>query len=676
MAHSDKKRARERRVSPFAAAAMAGGGMLALAWLLLFLSGREGGLSARRVGGGILLVYLLLLAVLLIVHLATRSRRREAGEQMLAGGLPILRRMPMPVGVFRDDGTVIFANEALQSLSDGKLRPRGRVRLAQVLPEAGVLLSGQEGEAGAREVILFGAPFLATPFRIALRGGEKPLAILFEDRGPILALREEKEACNPVVLSLAIDNLDDILRLTGDTRRLPAAIADVVSRFSEELEGILEEQERDKFLILFTEDKLSSLLAGRFDVLDRLAEVDTGERSPVTITASIGVSGKSGSLAARVAEADAALAGAQQDGGACALVRGDDGSYVKYGGNSKAVQSSSKVRARMAGEQLLSQLESADKLIVMGHATPDYDSFGASVGVAVLARARNLPVYLVTGNANFNIRRAIALLDKIDWLRGRILTPLEAMEKLTPRTLLVTVDTSNPRRFAAPDLAGAAARTVIIDHHRRGEELSPPPVLSYIDPSASSACEMVCEMLEALLPKGFLRAREADLLLAGILLDTKNFTVGAGPRAFGAAQYLKGVGADPARVQENLLSSEMSAMRREASFEQGAALYREGVVISVNRDEKILPSEESIGSRAADYLLTARGVEASFVLFRIGGTVHIKARSRGRVNVQAIMSSIGGGGRFDAAAHAMEDTPLSDAERRVKRAVDAYFGQM
>lgn len=249
----------------------------------------------------------------------------------------------------------------------------------------------------------------------------------------------------------------------------------------------------------------------------------------------------------------------------------------------------------------------------------------------------------------------------------------EAQEKLTSDTLVIVTDVNNPALLAAPSLENCAERVAYVDHHRKTVEFRHPPVLAYIDSNASSASELMSEMLEACLPKGMLSVAEAELLLSGIILDTKNFTVGAGPRTFGAAQYLKSIGANPARVQAELFSPDMDSLRRQSAFESGARFYREGIVIAVNRDEGIGKSEDSIGAKAADHLLTVRGVEASFVLFRIGNTVRVKARSAGRINVQAIMKELGGGGHFEAAAHSMDETALDDAERRLEAAVDAYL---
>lgn len=572
-----KKRVSGGRFSSAVIPAAAGGGLLLLvSETLLFMRGA----SPLQTGITLLVTYVCFLLLLVLLRFFLPGRKKRESEELFisSGGMAVLQRLPSPVAICRENGSLLWVNPALSSLSGGQLRSGAGQNLASSLKEAGALLSGGgDGAAnGARglDVRLYGSAFTAYAYGVSVRG-EKLLAILFESREELLALRAEKKKCNPLVCYIMIDNLDDVLRMSGSgAHRLLAAIGEEMNRFAEELHGILQEVEKDKYLILFSEDRLAGLLAERFAILDRIAAIRTGDKNPVTVTASIGVGRTEGTLSEKEESAQAALNYALQDGGACAMVRGAGRDYVKYGGNLKAVQSSSKVRSRTEGEHLIREIDRSDRVLIMGHKNADYDCFASCIGAARLALSRGVPTYVVLESDNYNISRAIPGVMTVPEMQEIFLDAAEAQEKLTSDTLVIVTDVNNPALLAAPSLENCAERVAYVDHHRKTVEFRHPPVLAYIDSNASSASELMSEMLEACLPKGMLSVAEAELLLSGIILDTKNFTVGAGPRTFGAAQYLKSIGANPARVQAELFSPDMDSLRRQSAFESGAEVLQ------------------------------------------------------------------------------------------------------
>lgn len=657
-----------RRISLAGVIAAVGGVLAILAEALLCRNGAD----PMTTGITILVAYACLLILTLLVRGIYRANHQSEGrEETLGGGIAMLQKLPLPLLLCRENGEVLWKNEAFRDAAAeiGEKLPEGE-KLSRYLRAAPSSLS--EGN----ELSLFGKAVQARSFVLPTRSRERsPLyALVFEDREALRKSEALRRSENPVVAYVMIDNLDDVIRMSGTgAHTLTASIAEELNRFADSVNGLLLEIEKDKYCLIFSEEGLDRLCRERFDVLDRIAAIRTGERSPITVTASIGVGTTVGSLAEREESAQSALNYALQDGGACAVVRGRGKDLTKYGGNTKAVQSSSKVRSRTEGERLLLEIEQSDRVIIMGHRSPDFDCLASSVGLAKLALSKGVPTMVVLDRAGYNIRRAIPCIESLSDLDGIFVDAAKAQDSLTTSTLLILTDVSNPELFESPELEKAASRVAYIDHHRRSEDFERTPVLKYIDSNASSASELLSEMLEACLPKGSITTAEAELLLAGIMLDTKNFTIGAGPRTFGAAQYLKGIGADPMRVQELYFSPDMEEMRRQSAFESSAALYREGVVIAVNREDGIQPSEDYIGSKAADHLLTVKGVEATFVLFRIGNTIRIKARSAGKINVQAILSPLGGGGHFEAAANRIENDDLESAVSALEKAIDDYF---
>lgn len=629
--------------------------------------------SRNPVSIAVMLAAIYLCAVVLVFlfrWLWERQSSRPIPEQeSLGGGIAILQKMPLPLLLTREDGTVIWKNAAMQELEP----------LAGEADADALRLTDERKAAGAEGYALRYAGRNRQAYAFPLSGkskerGGRLYAVILEDRQALYDSEERRKRENPLIAYLQIDNLDDVLRLSGAaSHQLMASIGEELNKFASSLNGLLLEMEKDKYVLLFSEEHLQSLCRSRFEILDRVAAIHVGEGGAVTVTLSIGVGEASGSIAEREQSAQSALTRATQDGGACAMVKFAGRDYVKYGGNTKAVQSSSKVRSRIEGAQLLREIENSTGVLIMGHALPDYDCLASCVAAACLALSKGKPTHVVTGRAAFNISRAMALLPTIPRLEGVFVDASRAEDLIDSGTLLILTDVSNPALFEAPEIERAVERVAYIDHHRRTADFDRPPVLKYIDSSASSASELLSEMIEACLPKGALSVTEAELLLAGIILDTKSFTVNAGPRTFAAAQYLKSIGADTLRVQGRFFSQNMEEIRRQSAFEATAALYRPGVVLAVYRGDDVMPQEDVIAAKAADHLLTVQGVEAAFVIFPVGNTVRVKARSAGRINVQAILATLGGGGHYEAAALISESESEEAVEAALTAAIDRYF---
>jgi c-di-AMP phosphodiesterase-like protein len=315
----------------------------------------------------------------------------------------------------------------------------------------------------------------------------------------------------------------------------------------------------------------------------------------------------------------------------------------------------------------------ADNVIIMGHRYGDFDSFGAAVGVARLATLTGTEANIAVDLRDRNLAPCIEMLQRSEAYAQTFVDNAGALDLINPDTLVILVDHNTLARAQFSDIAEKAAGVVVIDHHRKIDSFHPSVKISYVEPSASSTCELVTEMLESSISSQSLMKEEADLLLAGILLDTKQFTRNTGTRTFGAAQYLRGAGANPTDVY-NLFKTAPEDLAKEARFHTAITMYKENVAIACcdgDTDE----SYRIIASKAADKMLTLRGVEAAFTLVRIGEQIHISGRSSGTINVQLILEKLKGGGHFDVAGAQVTSESIVSVLETLKESIDEHLGE-
>jgi len=307
----------------------------------------------------------------------------------------------------------------------------------------------------------------------------------------------------------------------------------------------------------------------------------------------------------------------------------------------------------------------------MGHKYADFDSFGACIGIARLAEFCGVSSNIVVDTNDENVIGCINKFRGIDMYDGKFIDSRDGLDLMRTGTMLVIVDVNNVEHFESSQLAANVDKIAIIDHHRKTAEFKREPVISYIEPSASSCCELISEMLEQSIPAGMLIKEEADMLLAGMLLDTKQFSRNTGTRTFSAAQYLRSEGATPSDAQE-LFKSSLDDFIREARFENDVVIYRKIIAIS-RSDSEGVPQDRIAAAKAADKLLGISGILASFSLVKIGNSVHISARSTGKINVQLILEKLQGGGHFDVAGAQVADRSLVEALAMLKESIDHYL---
>lgn len=473
-----------------------------------------------------------------------------------------------------------------------------------------------------------------------------------------------------IVSYVIIDNLDELLRFEQERYREIAAKVEAMLRgWCDSVGGLLKEYEKDKYIFIFNGINLDRFVEDKFSILDKVREIRVGSGS-IPVTLSIGVSRVKGSMAEKEKTAHIALDMALQRGGDQAAVKiGDQITF--YGGKTNTLQNRTKVRSRVIANELANRIASASNVLVMGHAFPDYDAIGSAVGIARLAMYCGVKVNIVTNFKDSNVKRCMKILEKDEHYKGVFVNASKGLDLIKPDTLLIVVDVNNPWMFESKDIAKQVDDIIFIDHHRKTGEFEREPVLTYIEPSASSASEIVTEILEHALPTDYLTPTDADMLYAGIILDTKHFVKGTGTKTHSAAMFLRDHGASYESIQD-LFKTNIADYKKEAKLGEKAEIYRNCVAIVVNAAGAD-SSDKILAAKVADDLLTLEGVSASFALVKVGNAVHISARSNGTINVQLIVEKLGGGGRYDEAGAQVKDSEVAQVLLRLKQAIDEYI---
>lgn len=481
-------------------------------------------------------------------------------------------------------------------------------------------------------------------------------------------LRDQFHASRPVVALLNLDNYEEVFRGVSDNVK-SAMLSDIdrlLDEWSSPTHGILCKYDRDRYLFLFEEEHLPTFLEGKFDILDQIREVVNPSGLPVTL--SIGVGRDSDNYADLFQYASLAQEMALSRGGDQAVVKNRN-NFEFYGGRRASdTEKHTKVKSRVMASALYELIGDASQVFIMGHAFPDMDCIGPAAGLVAMARKRGIPAHIVRDPNPNPADPLINELSAVPEYEGVFLSPTDALVAADVSSLLIVVDTNRPEQVLSPDLLEAVNKVVVIDHHRRAASYIEGATLNFHEPYASSASELATELLQYVLdPKELLR-REAEALMAGIVLDSKNFTVRTGSRTFDAAAFLRRAGADTNEVRRFFKSDFKLTITRYEIMKE-AYLYRAGVAISAMEH----PVDRVTAAQAADELLTISGFQASFVLFPDdAGRVILSARSSGEVNVQVITEALGGGGNSAVAGAQIADKTVGEVLNALCAAIDQY----
>lgn len=490
--------------------------------------------------------------------------------------------------------------------------------------------------------------------------------VYFDDNTELHNMTTEYLESRPAVMLVAVDSYEELMQDSRESEKakVSAQLEQLMETFFDSTTGVVRKLSSSRFLVVLEYRYLRTMIEGRFPILDKAREINIGERMTVTLSIGVGNGGKT--LAENAEFARQGLDMCFGRGGDQAAVKTGDG-FEFYGGVSKGVEKQTKVRTRIIANALRELVGESSRVYIMGHSMADLDAIGSAVGLCALIRRLGTPAFVAV-DPNRNLSDQL-----ISYIRSKqsdefFVSPAYARDNVDEDTLLVIVDTHNPDFVDSPDLLKMCGKTVVIDHHRRMVKAIENSVIFFHEPMASSTSEMVAELAQYFGNECKLTACEAEALLAGIMLDTKNFVMRTGVRTFEAAAFLRKLGADTVSVK-NLFSSSIETYQQKSMLITNAEIYDNCAVATARATS---PTMRIAAPQAADELLGIDGVKASFVMYEDGGKVQISARSLGGFNVQLVMEALGGGGHQTMAGAQMTAT-LRDAKHLLLDAIDDYI---
>ncbi len=494
------------------------------------------------------------------------------------------------------------------------------------------------------------------------------IAVFLFDETDIITLEKDNKEQKLIVGLLYIDNYEEALDSVDEVRRslLTALVDRKINKYMQGIDAVIKKLEKDKFIFVFQYKYLSVLQSTKFSILEEVRNVNIGNEMAVTISIGLGVNADSYITGYEYARAAIDLA----------LGRGGDQAVIKdrekisyYGGKSIQVEKSTRVKARVKAHAFREFVEGKDKIVVMGHALGDVDSFGAAIGVYRIGKTYNKKVHIVINEITTALRPMISrFVENSEYEEDLFLQNEQAKEIVDANTLLVIVDVNRPSLLECEELLDYTRTIIIFDHHRQTNEAIDNAALSYIEPFASSTCEMIAEILQYIGGNLKLRPMEADALYAGIMIDTNNFLTKTGVRTFEAAAYLRRSGADVTRLRK-IFRSDFMEYKIKADAISSTEIYLDYYAIAVCTSDNV-DSPTILGAQLANELLNVADIKASFVLSEFNNKIYISARSIDEVNVQLIMERLGGGGHLSVAGSQLEDCTIDEAIIKLKDTLD------
>ena len=483
------------------------------------------------------------------------------------------------------------------------------------------------------------------------------------DETDLVELQNKKDDSMPVVGLIYMDNYDEAMESVEEVRKslLEALIDRKINQYINSFNGIVKKLEKDKFFFVIKRENLNSAIEVRFDILEDVKTVNIGNE--MSITLSIGIGYGSENLSRNYELARMAMDMALGRGGDQAVVKTEK--EIKYfGGKAQTVEKQTRVKARVKAHAFRELLENKDKVIIMGHKILDMDAFGAAIGIWRIATSLNKKAHILMGDVNPSAKPMIEKFKTAEYPDDLFISEEKAVNSITNESLVVVVDVNRPSITEGPSLLKKAKNIVVFDHHRQSSEIITNATLSYVETFASSACEMVSEIVQYISDDIKLKTVEADAMYAGIVIDTQNFNVQTGVRTFEAAAFLKRCGADVTRVRKMFREDAIDYLAKAEAI-HNAEIFKEYYAIS-ECDSENTASPTLVCAQAANDLLNIKGIKASFVLTLYNNIIYISARSMDEVNVQTIMEKLGGGGHRSVAGAQIKEGTIEDAKKRVK----------
>ena len=595
----------------------------------------------------------------------------------------ILEELALPYAIMDMNGRMIWSNKVFAELTGrdqfykknintifsdvtaDKLPVAGKKEISEISTQFGeriYRISMQRVELG--EIIAGSEIFEDIDKNVSL------IAMYMYDNTELKEYIKKNEDDKLVVALAYLDNYEEALESVEDVRRslLIALIDRKITKYFSNFDGLVKKLEKDKYFLIMRQSSLEALKEQRFHILDEVKTVNIGNEMAITL--SIGVGLNAATYIQNYEYSRIAIEMALGRGGDQVVIKNGN-NITYYGGKTQQMEKATRVKARVKAQALKEFMSTKDRVVVMGHKITDVDALGAGIGIYRAGKTLGKPVHIVVNDPTKSIRPLIAeYKNNPDYEPSMFVDSQQAKDLVDNNTVVVVVDTNRPSYTECEDLLYMTKTVVVLDHHRRGSEVIENAVLSYVEPYASSACEMVAEILQYFSDDLRIRNIEADCLYAGIMIDTNNFTTRAGVRTFEAAAFLRRSGADVTRVRK-LLRDDLKSYQARAEAVRTAHIYRECFAISRCPSEK-LDSPTVVGAQAANELLNIAGVKASFVLTQYNNEVYVSARAIDEINVQVMMEKMGGGGHMNIAGAQVKASP-DEVERMLKDIIDQEY---
>lgn len=621
-----------------------------------------------------------LVTIILFIYSVIKARTQRRGiidfiesvsHQIDSATKDTLQKFPLPMVVFRMNSyEILWANSFFLELASGREQVLEQ-SLTDIIPE----FNGKwllEGKNVCPELITVGDRkyrFYGSVSRAEQKSGKGAYigTVYLVDMTEYAHIKKEYMDSRPVLSIIMLDNYEEFRGSLNDAANtaILAAIDEKISAWASGCGGFLCKYDRDRYLFLFEDRYMKGFIENKFSLLDSVKEIMTPSGIPATI--SIGIGRGADTIEESFKFASLGLEMALSRGGDQVVIKNKK-NFEFYGGQSKELEKRTKVKSRVMANALGELISDASHVFIMGHGYADLDCLGAAVGLCCIARKRGKKARIVLdmsrNSANTLIKRMLSVPEYSDVF----ITAQNAIVMADSQSLLIVVDTNRPDQVESMALLEACQKVAVIDHHRRAASYIDEVVLNFHEPYASSTCELVTELMQYLVSQSDILRNEAEALLAGIVMDTKNFTMRTGSRTFDAAAYLRRAGADTTEVRR-LLQNDFGSTVAKYRIIQSAKMYGNGIAIATPGTEE----DRVIAAQAADELLNISGVNASFVIYLDGDVVNISARSMGEINVQLILERLGGGGNKSTAGAQIRDRDYEEVLGDLLKAIDSYF---
>lgn len=591
----------------------------------------------------------------------------------------LLEEFEIPYALLEQEGKILWVNQQFSKITgkdnnyhkaiNGIFPAITKELLLKIEEEQDVYLTMDERNYRVRLKKIHFENMIPDNGIVSVENGEDYLIVLYLfDETELKQYIKENEEQKLVASLVYIDNYDEVLDSVEDVKRslLTALIERKVTKYFSNVDALVQKIEKDKFFVVFQHKYLEELEKDKFSLIEDVKSVKVGNEMAVTL--SIGIGYNAGTYAQNYEYARAAMDLALGRGGDQVVIKEQE-QITYYGGKSQKVEKNTRVKARVKAEALRELMQSRERIFVMGHRIADVDSFGAAVGICCAARVLGKQAHIVIDEVTTSLRPIRDCFSKENGYPDDFCISSEtALHRVDSRSLVMVVDTNRPNYTECPELLTKTKSIIVFDHHRQTQDVVENPLLSYIEPYASSTCEMIAEVLQYFTEKIKLEPWEADSIYAGIFIDTNNFMTKTGVRTFEAAAYLRRCGAEVTRVRK-MLRNDMDAYKARAEAVRHAEVYQGRFAISVCPADKI-ESPTIVGAQAANELLNIIGIKASFVLTQYQGKIYVSSRSIDEINVQLIMERLGGGGHLNVAGAQLTDCSVEEAKQIIQNTLD------